>query len=76
MPILSDMSVVLFGLVRKEAVGRGHANVAWTRRVVGSPSAPSEAGHGVDYINVPIAERQRTISFRPITPTFDRDQKP
>ena len=53
-PFLEACGFVLVWLGRIEAVGRGHANVSWTRRVVGSPSAPSEAGHGPEYINVPI----------------------
>ena len=54
-PILEPYEFVLVGLRRIEAVGRGHANVRWTRRVVGSPSAPSKAGHGTEYINVPLS---------------------
>jgi len=53
-PFFEACAFVLAWLGRIEAVGRGHANVSWTRRVVGSPSAPSEAGHGREYINVPI----------------------
>ena len=58
---LERCAIVLVGVCRIEAVGRGHADVSWTRCVVGSPSAPSKAEHGAEYINVPIPVHWRPM---------------